>query len=139
MYVLDTNILSEYRKISSGKADRNVTAWQASVPQSTMYLSVVTVMELEIGTLLLEGRDPAQSKDLRKWLSEQVMPTFASRVLPIDASVALRCAQLHVPNWRADRDAFIAATALVHGMAIVTRNVTDFATTGAAIVNPWNA
>lgn len=89
--------------------------------------------------LLIERRDRAQSVVLRAWLDSHVLPAFADRVLPIDTAVVRRCASLHVPDRQGERDALIAATALVHGMAVVTRNVADFAATGVALVNPWQA
>lgn len=95
------------------------------------------MMEIETGILQIERRDPVQGAALRQWFERQVMPEFAARTLPVDTPVALRCARLHVPDRRSERDALIAATALVHGMTIVTRNVDDFAPTGVEIVNPW--
>lgn len=137
MFILDTNVVSELRKAKSGQADQNVTAWAASVPAVRLFLSVITVLELETGVLLVERRDSGQGAVLRAWLDSQVLPAFAGRVLPIDTAVAQRCARLHVPDRRADRDALIAATALVHGMTVVTRNVADFELTGVSIVDPW--
>jgi hypothetical protein len=137
MYVLDTNVVSELRKATSGRADRNVVAWGAGVPASALFLSVITVLELELGVLLVERRDAAQGTVLRQWLEARVLPAFADRVLPIDTAVARRCARLHVPHRQTDRDALIAATALVHGMTVVTRNVAGFAASGVALVNPW--
>lgn len=137
MYVLDTNLVSELRKAREGKTDKNVAAWAASVLPSTLFLSAITVLELERGVLLIERRDTAQGALLRSWLESRVLPAFAGRVLPIDTAVAQRCAGLHVSDPRAERDALIAATALVHGMVIVTRNVADFEPTGVQIVNPW--
>lgn len=95
-------------------------------------------MELETGVLQIERRDTAQGALLRAWLDGHVLPEFAGRVLPVDTAVAQRCARLHVPDRRSERDALIAATALVHGMTVVTRNVADFVETGVAIVNPWD-
>jgi len=138
MYVLDTNVVSELRKTRGGGAHRNVVAWAAAVPVATLYLSAITVLELVQGLLLIERRDPGQGAVLRTWLNRQVMPAFEDRILPVDSEVAWRCAELHIPNPRGDRDAMIAATALVHGMTIVTRNVVDFAGTGVPIINPWN-
>jgi toxin FitB len=138
MFVLDTNVVSELRKVKSGKADKNVSAWSASVAPATLYLSVVTILELETGVLLLERRDPAAGAVLREWLDGYVLPAFAGRFLVLDEAVARRCAALHVPNLRTERDAIIAATALVHRMTVVTRNVADFQPTGVAIVNPWD-
>ena len=139
MYVLDTNVVSELRKAKAGKADPNVTAWAATVEPAVLFLSVITILELEQGTLLIERRDPARGKVLRSWLNGQVMPTFAGRVLAIDTAVAQRCARLHVPDPQGERDALIAATALTHGMAVVTRNVADFEPTGVPVCNPWKA
>lgn len=138
MFVLDTNVVAELRKAKAGKADKNVTAWAASVPTVSLYLSAITILELETGVLLAERRDPVQGALLRTWLTNHVLPAFAGRVLAIDTAVAQRCAGLHVPDPRADRDAIIAATALVHGMTVVTRNVADFAPTGVRLVNPWS-
>lgn len=135
MYLLDTNVVSELRK--AGKADKNVSAWAESVPANSLFLSAITILELETGILLIERRDPKQGAMLRNWLNTQVLPAFANRILPVDVAVAQRCAKLHVPDPRADRDSLIAATALVHGMAVVTRNVADFELTGVEIFNPW--
>lgn len=137
MYLLDTNIISELRKAKGGKADKKVKAWAKSVSATSMFLSVITVLELETGILLIERRDAKQGAMLRTWLDGHVLPAFSGRILAIDVAVAQRCAKLHVPNPRADRDALIAATALVHGMTVVTRNVTDFELTGVEIFNPW--
>jgi predicted nucleic acid-binding protein len=138
MYVLDTNVVSELRKVAAGKADPNVKAWAESVDASQLYISAITVMELELGVLALERRDPVQGAVLRTWLERHVLPEFAGRVVAVDTAVAQRCARLHVPNKRSERDALIAATALQHGMTVVTRNVGDFLSTGAAILNPWD-
>lgn len=137
MVLLDTNVVSELRKAPSGRADARVLAWATSVPASSMYLSVVTVLELELGILLLGRRDTDQAEVLRRWMDGHVLPAFAGRVLPVDLPVALRCAALHVPDPRAERDALIAATALVHGLSVVTRNGADFAATGVALIDPW--
>ena len=138
MYVLDTNVLSELRKVQLGTADANVVTWAESVDAAALFVSVISVMELELGVLALERRDATQGAMLRAWLDLQVLPEFAERTLPIDTAVAQRCARLHVPDKRGERDALIAATALVHGMAVVTRNVADFKPTGVVTVNPWD-
>lgn len=137
MYLLDTNVVSELRKIRAGKADMNVAAWADSVDASELFLSVVTLQELEIGVLSAERRDPSQGAILRTWLSSHVMPAFNGRILDVDTAVAQRSARLHVPDPRPVRDGLIAATALVHGMTVVTRNVSDFAPTGVPALNPW--
>ncbi len=135
MYLLDTNVISELRK--SGKADKNVTSWANSVSATRLFISVITILELETGILLVERRDPSQGAVLRAWLNSHVFPAFSDRILAMDTAIAQRCAKLHVPDPRADRDAIIAATALVHDMTVVTRNVDDFKLTGVDIINPW--
>lgn len=137
MYLLDTNVVSELRKVKTRKAHPKVVAWNAKVAPSETFVSVMTVLELELGILRLEGRDPVQGSTMRGWMERQVLPAFAGRVLPIDTAVAQRCASLHVPDPRPERDAFIAATALVHGMTVVTRNARDFQATGVTTLNPW--
>ena len=138
MYLLDTNVISEFRKARIGKADRQVAAWANSVSMESMFLSSVCILEMELGTLLMERRDAVQGAILRAWLEDFVLPTFAERILVVDTPVALKGAALQVPNPRSYRDALIAATALVHGMTVVTRNVKDFKDTGAALLNPWH-
>jgi hypothetical protein len=137
MYLLDTHVVSELRKIRLGKADPHVADWADSVDAVDLYLSVITVQELEIGVLLAERRDPSQGAIFRAWLNSHVLPAFTGRILVVDAAVAQRSARLHVPDPRPVRDGLIAATALVHGMTVVTRNVADFAPTGVATLNPW--
>jgi hypothetical protein len=137
MFVLDTNVVSELRKAASGNADPRVVAWASSIRPAALFLSVVTFMEIEQGILQLERRDLRQGAVIRHWFVRQVQPAFAGRVLPIDDTVALRCARLHVPDPRNERDALIAATALVHGMTVVTRNAADFAPTGVPLLDPW--
>jgi predicted nucleic acid-binding protein len=139
MYLLDTNIVSELRKAKAGKADKNVKAWADSVSAASLFLSAITILELETGILLVERRDPTQGAILRAWLDGHVLPAFSGRILAVDTAVAQRCARLHVPDPRADRDALIAATALVHGMTVVTRNVADFKATGVGILNPYQS
>jgi len=139
MYVLDTNVVSELRKVRAGKADPNVAAWSASVDAADLYVSVITIMELELGVVSKERMDATQGAVLRAWLEQQVLPVFAKQILPVDTAVARRCARLHVPDRCNERDALIAATALVHGMTVVTRNVADFESTGVAILNPWDS
>lgn len=137
MFLLDTNVISELRKAKSGKADPCVIDWAAAQSPDCLHLSALTVLELEMGVLRVERRDSSQGAILRAWLETQVFPAFTGRILPVDMAVAVRCAALHVPDPRSDRDALIAATALVHGLTVVTRNVSDFEATGARLLNPW--
>ena len=138
MYLLDTNVVSELRKVHTGKANPQVVAWASSVAPASLFLSAISVLELETGILLVERRDKKQGKALRDWLETQVLPAFDGRILVVDTAVARQCARLHVPDPRSDRDALIAATALVHSMTVVTRNVDDFKATGVAMLNPWD-
>jgi hypothetical protein len=138
MFVLDTNVVSELRKVRSGKANPGLAAWAVSVPSAKLFLSVITLHELEYGVLLAEPSDPRQGALLRVWLDQSVSDAFAERVLPVDESVARQAAALHVPNPAPFRDALIAATGLVHRMAVVTRNTKDFERfEGLAVLNPW--
>ena len=137
MYLLDTNVVSELRKRRSGKIDPAVEAWAGSVDQANLYLSVISVMEIELGIARLERRDTRQADVLRLWLHDKVMPAFAGRLLMVDAAIALRCARLHVPETRSERDAWIAATGLVHDLTVVTRNLSDFVGTGVPLIDPW--
>ena len=135
MYVLDTNVVSELRRPL--KAAPEVLAWADKTALASFFLSSITVLELELGTLQMERKDAKQGAVLRAWLESQVLARFEERILPVDTAVAQCCARLHVPDPRAERDALIAATALVHGMTVVTRNVDDFIATGVKIFNPW--
>ena len=139
MFLLDTNIISELRKAGDGKADPNVVAWLSQSDATSFFISAISLMELEIGVQRMERRDADQGMRLRTWMDTHVIPEFADRTLPVDATVALRCARLDVPDPRAERDALIGATALVHGMTVVTRNLADFSALGMDLVNPWEA
>ena len=137
MYLLDTNVVSELRKAEVGTADPNVKAWSDALDAEAAFLSVITVLELEQGTLLMERRDSRQGAMLRAWLENRTLPQFEGRILSVDLLVARRCATLHVPDPKEDRDSLIAATALVHGMTVVTRNVKDFELAGVQVLNPF--
>ena len=136
-YLLDTNVVSELRKIGDGKADANVAAWVGREDSTAFFLSAITMLELERGILGVQRRDARQGARLRTWLDNHIRPEFAGRILSVDDAVATRCAHLHIPDRRNDVDALIAATALVHELTLVTRNVKDFEGTGAIIVDPW--
>lgn len=137
MFLLDTNVLSELRRPERGHP--GVVEWANGIPVTQFFISAISLLEIERGTLRIARKDAAQGKVLRVWIDEQILPRFEGRILPVDAAVALRCAQLHVPDPRPERDALIAATALVHGMTVVTRNVEDFSATGVRLLNPWEA
>ena len=138
MYLLDTNVISELRKVGDGRADARVVAWISDWDTANFYVSALTLMELEIGILRMERRDAEQGLRLRTWMDRHVLPEFLERTLPVDSAVALKCARLYVPGPRAERDALIPATAIVHGMTVVTRNLVDFERIGADVANPWS-
>ncbi|MGV1760922.1 type II toxin-antitoxin system VapC family toxin [Rhizobium sp. A22-96] len=136
-YLLDTNVLSELRKVGDGKADANVVVWARAQATTQLCLSAITILELERGILSIQHRDAVQGARLRSWLENHVRPEFVGRILSIDDVIATRCAHLHIPDRRNEADALIAATALVHGLIVVTRNVRDFEGTGAVVMDPW--
>ncbi len=138
MYLLDTNVVSELRKLPAGRANEGFVRWAAAVPSAAMFLSVISLHELELGVLLAERTDLAKGRVLRAWLNETVVPAFGGRILPVDHEVATRSATFHVPDPAPYRDAFIGATAQVHAMTVVTRNAADFERfAGTAVLNPW--
>lgn len=135
MFVLDTNVISEMRLRT--KANPNVMAWTVATPADQTFLSAITILEIEVGVQLIERKDKRQGQNLRAWIDGQVLPGFEGRILPVDTAVAQCCAGLHVPKTKADRDAMIAATAIVHAMTVVTRNVRDFSGMSVKLLNPW--
>ncbi|MGE6742389.1 type II toxin-antitoxin system VapC family toxin [Allorhizobium pseudoryzae] len=138
-YLLDTNVVSELRKVGDDKADANVTTWLSGQDSRDLYISVITILELERGILSIQRRDVDQAARLRSWMDSRVRPEFAQRIIAIDEAVATRCAHLHVPDRRNEADALITATAIVHGLVVVTRNTKDFQGTGVVLVDPWRA
>lgn len=138
MFVLDTNTVSEFRKVRSGKANPGVAEWAEQVPSAALFISAITIHELEHGVLLMERSDPAQGALLREWLDRSVAAAFKSRVLAVDERVARRAAALHVPDPAPFRDSLIGATALVHDMTVVTRDRKDFERFDQLnVLNPW--
>lgn len=139
MYLLDTNIISESRKLGTSRIDRQAARWFAQVDVETSFVSAMTIFELERGVRQMERRDAAQGSVLRRWLSDQIMTTYEHRTLPLTRAVALICAGLHIPDPKSERDAWIAATAIDAKLTLVSRNVNDFATMGVELINPFEA
>ena len=137
MYLLDTNVVFEFRKLHAGKADPSVAQWAMSVDSTKMYLASVTVLELEIGVLCMERKDIKQGRLFRKWYEDFVVKVFADRILAFDLVAARIAGKFHVPDPAPFRYSMIAATALVHNMTVVTRNTGDFVRTGVPVINPW--
>ena len=137
MHLLDTNVVSELRR--PDKAHPKVLAWAASQPLGGMFISVITILELELGVARALKQKEAQGQSLRAWIDDQIIPRFEGRILPVDTAVAQACARFHTPDPRGERDSLIAATALVHGLIAVTRNTADFKASGARLFNPWDA
>lgn len=140
MLLLDTNVVSEIRKIAAGRADETLAQWAKRLDTTATFISAITLHELEHGVLLVERRDPQSGALLRQWLDVDVKEAFADRVFSVDASVAKMAASLHVPDPAPINDAYIAATALVHGLTVATRNMSDFSRfVGLEVINPWLA
>jgi len=137
-YLLDTNVVSELRK-SPGRIDPYVATWAAALDMQQQFLSAITIFEVELGIRRLERRDPEHAALLWRWFDRAILDAFHGRILPMDRDVARLAARLHIPDPRPERDAFIAATALAHGLTVATRNVADFEPSGAAIFDPWTA
>jgi toxin FitB len=135
VYLFDTNVVSALRFLD--RQPPALRAWGGLVDFSDCFLSVISRMEIEVGALRLERRDPTSAVRLRQWIESEVDPTFAGRILPVDERVALACAPFHVPDPAPERDTLIAATALVHDLAMVTRNTRDFARFPLRLVDPW--
>lgn len=135
--LLDTNVVSELRKTNQPHVNANVVSWSRTYAAFDFCISVMTLMEIEIGVLRLERRDPAQGSSLRGWFENQVLRGFEGRILDIDTRIARQASILHVPDPKPGRDAFIGATALAHSLTLATRNVRDFAAMGVILLNPW--
>ena len=135
MYLIDTNVISAFRRPE--RLPEQVRAWAASVEADDFFLSAITVLEIEQGILAKERSDAQQGAILREWFDGDILPAFSDRILPFDTDVARKCAALHVPDPRPERDAMIAATAIMHGLKMVTRNVADFEKLQVELIDPW--
>jgi toxin FitB len=137
MYLLDTNVVSESRKLGTSRVDPIAASWFERIDAAQTFVSAMTVFELERGVRQMERRDAAQGRMLRRWLEEQIMATYEARILPLSGAVALICAGLHIPDPKSERDAWIAATAIDAGLTLATRNLADFAGMGVKLFNPF--
>lgn len=138
MYLLDTNVVSEIRKVKKNKADKNVVAWLSSVPKESFYTNAVVLMEIERGTLQIERKDPKQAAMLKDWYQTAVKSMFYERVLPIDEATASICATLHLPDLAPENDAWIASSAIQYDLTLITRNTKDFDHSNLRVFNPFN-
>jgi toxin FitB len=135
--LLDTNVVSELRKTNTPHVNASVVSWSRTFSASDFCISVMTLMEIEIGVLRLERRDPAQGSSLRGWFESQVLKGFEGRIIDIDARIVRKASGFHVPDPKPDRDAFIGATAGAYSLTLATRNIRDFAAMGIDLINPW--
>ena len=137
MYLLDTNIISELKKLDSGKIHPQVQRWAYSINLMQTKISVVSIIEIRTGILSLARKDQAQAASLDNWFTNRLLPAYRTRTLSVDTEVALICAQLHIPTKRPINDAYIAATAIAHNLTLVTRNVRDFQGLPLILENPF--
>ena len=132
MYLVDTNVISEARR-----GAREAVGWLRAVQADSLYLSVITLGEIAKGIALKERQDRAAAVPLTAWL-QGLRRNFASRILPITDAIALEWGRIAAERPRGDADGLIAATAIVHDLILVTRNVADFDETRVSLVNPWD-
>lgn len=137
MFLFDTNVISEFRKIEKGKANTGVIRWSENHDIRLAYISVITVMEIQQGILRLARKDEAQAQRLQQW-RDKILNTFEGRIIPVTTEIALQCAGFHVPDKQPANDALIAATAKVKGLTVVTRNSKDFDFSGVKVFNPFD-
>jgi len=134
MYLLDTEIVLELRKARASRTDPGLAAWAAGVDRQGLFLSAFTLIELDGAAARLARSDKAAGAALAAWIEGQVLPAFDGRILAVDAAVARRRAQLAIPELR---DALLAATALVHGLTLVTRTPAAFKAARVKSFDPW--
>ena len=134
MYLLDTPVVLELRKAKAGRTDAGLATWAAGVSRQNLFLSALSLLELENGARRTEKQDKSGAAALRGWIADQVMPAFEGRILAVDAPVVRRRAQLALPDTR---DALLAATAIEHGLTLVTRQTAAFKGTRVKLFNPW--
>ena len=134
MHLLDTNVVSELRKRE--RCDENVTTWYASIPGGDLFLSVLTLGEIRKGIVLVRDRDPGQAEALENWLTF-VKQNYEGRILPIDADISDAWGQMHYVRNVPVVDGLLAATAKVHNLTLVTRNIQHMQGLGASLLDPF--
>ena len=134
MYLLDTQVVLELRKAKTGRTDAGLATWATGVSRQNLFLSALSLLELENGAAKAERQDKVAGAALRAWVADQVMPAFEGRVLAVDAAVVRRRAQLALADTR---DALLAATAIEHGLTLVTRQTAAFKGARLKLFNPW--
>jgi predicted nucleic acid-binding protein len=135
LFLLDTNVVSELRKAS--RCEARVAAWQAAQDRDACFISAITLLEIRLGIELARARDREKANVLETWLEQRVKPGFVGRILAVDQTVAEVCGRMHAQRPRSFRDGMILATAAVHRLTVVTRNVQDFADSGVEVIDPW--
>lgn len=134
MYLLDTSIVFELGKAKAGRTDPGLAAWAASVPRQDLFVSAIALLELSGAAGRLERRDKTAGGAMKAWVEEQVARSFEGRILPVDAAIVRRRAQLAYAD---SRDGLIAATALEHGLTLVTRDTAAFKAGRVKLLDPW--
>ena len=138
MYLLDTNVISETRKIKSGKVNQGVLRWLNDKPTALLYTCEIVMMEIQRGILLIQRKDPVQAEYLQRWFDKTIIPRFENRVLTINKRATQLCASFHVPNPRHENDTWIASIAKANELILVTRNIKDFQDLPIKVINPFN-
>ncbi|MEX2366721.1 MAG: type II toxin-antitoxin system VapC family toxin [Pseudohongiellaceae bacterium] len=134
MYLLDTVVLSEIRK---RQRDPAVVQWVTNQRDADLFLSAVTIGEIERGIVLQKNRNSPFSDELSHWL-DRILSLYSDRVLPVDIATARRWGRLSAEIGNDSPDLLIAATAMIHGLTVVTRNTRHFEPTGVAVLNPFS-
>jgi predicted nucleic acid-binding protein len=134
MYLLDTPVVAELRKAKSGRTDAGLAAWASGVSRQNLFLSALSLLELDQGAARLERQDKAAGAAVRGWIEGQVLAAFEGRILAIDAAVVRRRAALPIADAR---DGLLAATAAEHGLTLVTRSAAAFKGARVKLFNPW--